>query len=363
MRAPVLPEAVPTPAAAVLVDRLDRNLAAMAERAGALGVALSPHAKTHKTREITARQLALGAAGITVATVAEAEILTGPGTGTGVPGDVFIACPVWPADDLVARLLTLTDRVRVRVAVDSVAAAARLAPLAGRAQVMVELDCGLRRTGVAPGEVAGIARAASRAGLAVAGVFTFPGHSYAPGAGAAAAAAERSALDRAVSELAGAGFTGLVASGGSTPSLPHVQPGVLTEVRPGVYPLNDAQQVELGVVTEEQVAFLVLATVISRPAPGRVVLDSGSKALGADRAPWAGGYGLLAGWPGARITGLWEHHAVVDPGDGPAPELGSLVGVIPNHVCTAVNLHPELLAISGGEITSRWRVAARGANR
>ncbi|MGO9296907.1 MAG: alanine racemase [Streptosporangiaceae bacterium] len=361
----LLPGGLPTPATVVLADRLERNLAGMAAFAAKTGVALRPHAKTHKCPQIARRQLELGARGLSVATVGEAEILAGRrSAGQAGPevADVFIAYPLWPAADLVARLAGLAGRVQVTVGTDSADAAGLLAPLAGRVRVMVEVDCGLRRTGVRPADAAVVARAAQQAGLEVSGVFTFPGHSYRPGAAAAAAADEAAALAEAAEALARAGFGDVQRSGGSTPSARLAEPGALTELRPGVYAFNDAQQVELGAVALDEVALMVAATVVSRPAPGRVVLDAGAKVLGPDRPDWASGHGRLADWPDARITGLWEHHAVVAV-DGAGPALGEVVAVLPNHVCTAVNLVPELVLADQGQVIDRWPVAARAANR
>jgi D-serine deaminase-like pyridoxal phosphate-dependent protein len=361
----LLPGGLATPATVVFADRLERNLAGMAEFAAGAGMALRPHAKTHKCPQIARRQLALGARGLSVATVGEAEILSGrSGEGEGGPKveDIFIAYPLWPVPDLVKRLAELAGRVQVTVGTDSAAAARKLAPLAGRVRVMVEIDCGLRRSGVPPADAATVARAAQRAGLEIAGVFTFPGHSYRPGAAAQAAADEAAALAEAAAALATAGFENVERSGGSTPSARMTRPGALSELRPGVYVLNDAQQVELGTVSIQQVALMVAATVVSRPAPGRIVLDAGSKVLGPDRPAWATGHGRLADWPAARITGLWEHHAVAAI-DGDPPALGEVVAVVPNHVCTAVNLVPHLLIVDGEQVVDRWPVAARAANR
>lgn len=361
----ILPGGLATPATVVFADRLEHNLAGMAEFAAGYGMALRPHAKTHKCQQIARRQMELGARGLSVATVGEAEILVSRGGG-GLAGpevqDIFIAYPLWPAGDLVTRLGELAGRVRVSVGTDSAAAAGQLAPLAGRVRVMVEVNCGLGRSGVRPADAAHIAQAAQRAGLEVGGVFTFPGHSYLPGAAAAAAADEAAALAEAAASLATAGFQGVERSGGSTPSARLARPGALSELRPGVYAFNDAQQVELGVVSMDEVALMVAATVVSRPALGRIVLDAGSKVLGPDRPAWASGYGRLADYPAARITGLWEHHAVVAI-DGDSPALGEPVAVVPNHVCTAVNLVPELLVADQGRIVNRWPVAARAANR
>lgn len=256
----------------MFADRLERNLAGMAGFAARAGVALRPHAKTHKCLPIAGRQLALGARGLSVATVGEAEILAGrAGAGNGGPGleDVFIAYPLWPAPDLVTQLGGgLADRVSVTVGTDSAAAARCLAPLAGRVRVMVEVDCGLGRSGVRPAAAAGIARAAQRAGLEVAGVFTFPGHSYTPGAAAHAAADEAAALAEAAAGLADAGFAAGERSGGSTPSARLARPGSLTELRPGVYVFNDAQQVELGTCSMDDVALMVAATGCGGGFPG-----------------------------------------------------------------------------------------------
>jgi D-serine deaminase-like pyridoxal phosphate-dependent protein len=361
LTADLLPEGLPTPATVVLADRLERNIATMAGFARESGIALRPHAKTHKCVEIARRQLAAGARGLSVATVGEAEALTG--SGQLDPVDVFITYPVWTENDVVERLIRLARRAQVIVGADSIEAVARLAPLAGHVRVMIEVDCGLHRTGVPAGNAASVAQAVARAGLELAGIFTFPGHSYSPGAGASAAADEATALVKAAEVLAAAGFEGPERSGGSSPSVKHAYSDALTELRPGVYVFNDAMQVELGVATIDQVALMVAGTVISRPAPGRLVLNAGSKVLGPDRPAWTSGHGRLADWPQARIVGLWEHHAVVSLEDDPGPALGMTVAVIPNHVCTAVNLVDELLVIEHHQVAATWRVAARGANR
>ena len=103
----------------------------------------------------------------------------------------------------------------------------------------------------------------------------------------------------------------------------------------------------------EDVALTVVATVVGR-YPDRVVLDAGSKVLGADRASYATGHGRLLDHPDARITALSEHHATVTGFDAPR---GTRVRVVPNHVCTTVNLADEYVV---GDDT--WPVDARGAN-
>jgi D-serine deaminase-like pyridoxal phosphate-dependent protein len=354
-----LPANLQTPCLVVDRDVLEANLVAMAVHARDHSVALRPHAKTHKCLEIARRQLALGAVGLTVATVGEAEVFADAGF-----ADLFIAYPVWAAGARGPRLRALAERVALRVGVDSTDGVEVLArALAGtEAEVVVEVDSGHHRTGVAP-ELAGqVAAAALRCGLGVAGVFTFPGHSYEPGRRMQAVDDEARALQEAEAALRQGGVGADLRSGGSTPTAAQVIQGALNEMRPGVYVFNDAQQVELGVADWDSVALTAAATVVSRHGYD-LVLDAGSKVLGADRPAWASGGGRLPDYPQARVRALSEHHAMVSfPAEVPLPELGSLIRIAPNHVCAAVNLADGLLITTGGAVVDQWQVAARGRN-
>ncbi|MHA7262308.1 alanine racemase [Arthrobacter sp. TMN-37] len=355
-----------TPSVLVDADRLEANIAAMASATRTRKVALRPHAKTHKIPEIAALQLAAGAVGLTVATVGEAEVFAGAGV-----EDLFIAYPLWVDPAKGDRLRRLAARARITVGVDSAEGATALArslgPAVGAVAVRVELDSGHHRSGVAPGDAAGVAVAAADAGLEVTGAFTFPGHSYAPGMPATAARDEDAALARAAAGLRAEGFAAAELSGGSTPSA-LMGGGTATELRPGVYVFGDAQQWELGTIAPEDIALTVAATVVSRRRgsagePGHFLLDAGSKILGSDRAAWATGYGRLLDHPEARIVALSEHHATVQvPAGQPLPELGTRLRVVPNHVCLPVNLVDSVLVLRGGAVIDRWAVAARGRN-
>jgi D-serine deaminase-like pyridoxal phosphate-dependent protein len=351
----LLPDDVTTPALLVDLDRLEANIAGMATRAADAGFALRPHAKTHKCLPVGERQLAAGAVGLTVATVAEAEVFA------EICADLFVAYPLWVDAARGARLRALRERVRLCVGVDSADGAAALGRHVGPGlEVLVEIDSGHHRTGVAPEQAGEVAVAAARAGLGVRGVFTFPGHSYAPGAGAPAAHDEATALAAAAAALHTAGLAAVVRSGGSTPSIGHTAGGTVTEARPGVYVFGDAQQLELGAISPDQAALVAVGTVVHR-GPGKAVLDLGSKVLGADRPTWAAGFGYVPAHPDASVVALSEHHATLRwPGELPA--LGSLVAVVPNHVCNAVNLVDELLVTRAGRVIEAWPVAARGAN-
>lgn len=354
---------VATPYLRVDLERLRRNVRVVAEHAALAGIALRPHVKTHKSIDIARLQLASGAAGITVATVAEAEVFVRGGC-----EDVFIAYPLWMDAARAARVRDLAEVARLAIGVDSVEGAATAGRLLGgnSVEVVVEVDSGHHRTGVLPADAGRVALAARRAGLHPRGAFTFPGHSYSPGAGSSAATAERDALEAAAASMTAAGLAVEVLSGGSTPSLVAAlgtsavaASGITREMRPGVYVFGDAQQWELGVVDPGDIALTCRSTVVSH-AGGRMVLDAGSKVLGADRAPYASGFGRLLTDPDARIVMLAEHHAVVET-DAPLPPLGSQVDVVPNHVCTAVNLADDLWVEEAGGMRP-WPVSARGAN-
>lgn len=348
----------PTPYVVVDLDVLDANIARTAASATARGLALRPHAKTHKSLAVARRQLAAGAVGLTVATVAEAEVFVAGGA-----DDVLLAYPLWVDAPRGARLGRLAERARVTVGVESAESARALARHAGTAvRVLVEVDSGHHRTGVDPAAAGEVAAAATGAGLEVLGVFTFPGHGYDPHARSTAAATEQRALATAAAALAAAGTEPRVVSGGSTPTADLTRAGVLTELRPGVYVFNDAQQVELGVCPAGAVALTAWSTVVSS-RDDRVVLDAGSKVLGTDRAPWASGHGRLVDHPDARVEALSEHHATVRfPPGAVLPRTGDVVRVAPNHVCITVNLVDELVVVQGGAEVEVWPVDARGAN-
>ncbi len=346
-----------TPYLVVDVELLELNLADMAAHARRLSVDLRPHAKTHKSPEIARRQLAHGAVGLTVATVGEAEIFAAHGV-----DDLFIAYPVWAVGPRASRLRALAERARVRVGVDSVEGVRLLAASGAAVTVAVEIDSGHARSGVAPAEAAGLARAALDAGLGVDGVFTFPGHSYAPDRRSAAAADEERALRTARDGMLAQGIPCPLVSGGSTPSVEHATPGVLTELRPGVYPLLDAQQWELGSAEPGRIALTARATVVSARGH-RVIVDAGNKVLGADRLAFATGFGRLPAHPEARIVALSEHHATIAfPAGSELPRLGDRLSLAPNHVCSAVNLADLLVAVHSEGREEEWPVAARGAN-
>lgn len=362
--------AVPTPALLVDYPVLVRNIREMAQRAGRLGVALWPHAKTHKTPQVAALQRQHGAAGVTVATIAEAEAMVRHGA-----ENLLVAYPpvgTWRAEALVR----LAGRARVRVVVDDPGVLRALEDSCRRAGVTVgylwEVDSGAGRLGSEPGAVTAelIARAGSSRWTPFEGLMTFAGHVYRAGAPdevPAIAAAEAAAVLSTAAALADHGIEARALSTGTTPTAHHLdQQRGITEARPGNYVFHDATQVALGVASPGQCALSVLATVIGRPDPRRIILDAGSKALAADRmTPLTPGFGLIAGHPGLAVAQLYEEHAIVRSPQPSDLAVGTRVRVVPNHACAAANLHRQVYVVDGatgdgadGEIADVWPVGA-----
>ena len=352
-----------TPVVLVDLDVLDRNIARMAERARAAGVALRPHGKTHKVLEVGRRQLAAGARGLSLAKTSEAEVFAAAGF-----EDIFVAFPVVGADKG-RRLLALAEKIRLAVGVDSVDGARTLgdvfAAAGRRLDVRLKIDSGLHRVGVLPEQAVGAARAiAELPGIALTGVFTHAGHAYGesePQGVAAVALSEGHTVAAVADALRRAGLEIREVSVGSTPTARQAMTVAgVTECRPGNYVYHDASQVSLGTCGLEDCAMTVVATVVSVPAPDRAVLDAGSKTLSTDPLrPRAEGHGWVLGRK-ARLSKLSEEHGVLAVEEGETFRVGERVRVLPNHACVVSNLHDRVLAVRGERVEEEWRVAARG---
>ena len=192
----------------------------------------------------------------------------------------------------------------------------------GLLQVVIEVDCGARRSGAAPEAAGELALAARNRGLVPAGVFTYPGHGSAgPDARKRAAEDQDAALVTAVRSLSAAGITPEVVSAGSTPTVEFATNSVITEIRPGEYVFNDLNNTRLGACTEDQIALFVAGTVVSDWVPDQVILDIGTKALGREGSPEIG-YGGIAGTT-AVLSRLNEYHGFLPlPGGDSAPASG-----------------------------------------
>ena len=353
-------ERVDTPMPIVLADVMQRNIDRMQGFAAQHSLDLRPHVKTHKCIEVGRRQVEAGAVGITAGNVGEAEVFAGAGF-----KDIFLAYPVWPSGTKGPRIRALAETTRMRVGVDNLAAIDALADAMGeepdRLQVVVEVDCGAHRSGAPPEAAGDLARAARNRGLVPAGVYTYPGHGSAgPGSREPAAQDQEAALTAAVRSLADVGISAGVVSAGSTPTFAYSTGSVITEIRPGEYVFCDLGNTRLGACEEDQIALFVAATVVSDWVPDQVILDVGTKALGREGTPEIG-YGGIAGKK-AVLAKLNEYHGFVAvPGGESRPSVGTVVPVVPNHVCPVVASFEELVVTdTEGTMLERWPVAARG---
>jgi D-serine deaminase-like pyridoxal phosphate-dependent protein len=359
---PVLPVGLATPCLVVDLEIVERNIERLATAARDRGVAIRPHIKTHKSVALARMQVDAGATGITVGTVGEAEVMAEGGL-----DDIFIAYPVWADGARAARIAGLHEAVALSVGIDSAEGAERLARAVDgatrRLAVLIEIDSGARRSGLArPADVVRVAGAARSAGLTIAGIFTHGGHSYlGPEAGVPAAADEVATLGAAADALREAGHSIGRISAGSTPTAVFAAAGQVNEIRPGTYLLGDRQQLVLGAIPPDGLALVVAATVVSTAVPGQVVLDAGAKTLTKDRASFLDGYGLMPAYTDAVIERLFDYHgAVAIPAGTPAPALGDIVAIVPNHVCPVVAQFDTFIATRAGVVIGEWPVDARG---
>lgn len=355
------PEDVETPVGYVDLERVRSNAHATAAYAKEHGLAWRPHIKTHKARDIARIQLEAGAAGLTVATPREAEVMA------ALTDDLLLAYPP-VGEEKLRRVVRVAGAVDFKVALDSEAVLRPLAEAAAAAGVtvgiVVELDVGLGRVGVQSAEDAvALARLAGESpGTSFCGIQFYPGHIRGPEAGQTddiAGVARR--LREVVEALESAGLPPDIVSGGSTPTLRRSHEfGPLTEIRSGSCIFFDREGLAVGVAERDQLAYTVLATVVSLAVPGSAVVDAGSKALAKEERGGDAGYGFVLEHPEVRVKGLSEEHGVLDLSRTSwTPVVGERVRLVPNHVCVSVNLQDRLLARDGD--AHRWiELQARG---
>jgi len=352
-----------TPAAIVDVDRMHANLRRAAEYTRAHGLAWRPHAKTHKVAELAAEQVRAGAVGVTVATAREAEVMA------QTVDDILLAYPPVSPGTL-ARVMALPERVRLTVGLDSPEALRGLAAAARergrRVGVLVEFDAGMHRVGVqTPEEAVALATlAAELNGVDFRGLMFYPGHVRTRIETQDAALGELAGtVRRFVDAAARARLTPHVVSGGSTPTFwrSH-EVGAATEVRPGTNLFNDRITFTVGACAWDEVAYSVLATVVSTSRAGQAVVDAGAKALARDPLPNdEPGLGALLDRPEVTVRAVSEEHGILDLSQTEwHPRVGDRIRVVPNHVCVSVNLHERLYGVRGDEIVEVWEVAGRG---
>ena len=364
---PGAPEAeIDTPALLLDLDAFEANLDRMAALLAPTGTKLRAHAKTHKSPVIAHLQMARGAVGQCVQKVAEAEVLAWG----GVP-DILVSNEVVGARKL-ARLAALARISRIAlcaddpaqiVAIEAAAAAAGL-----RLSVLVEIDTGAGRCGVAPGPeaVALARRIAASPHLRFGGLQAYHGsaqHKRTPAERGALIAGAVDGARRTVEQLRQQGLDCPIVGGGGTGSfMLEAQSGVFTEIQAGSYAFMDADYArnldEAGQpVATFRHALFVLATVMSAPRPGVAVLDAGHKAVAVDS-------GLPTVWqrPDLRYVSASDEHGKLEAGsETTAPKLGEKLRLVPGHCDPTVDRYDWYVGVRGGRVACLWPVAARGA--
>ena len=360
---------VDTPALVIDLDAFERNLKRMADFAGKAGVRLRAHAKTHKSPIIAAKQMELGAVGVCCQKVSEAEVLVEGGI-----GDVLVSNEVAGAAKL-DRLAALARRAKIAVCVDDPGNVAEMEAAAAKAgvtlDVLVEIDVGAKRCGIAPGVPAArlAKQIASSPHLAFAGLQAYQGSAQ----HVRKADTRRDQIARAVEmveetlrALRAAGLEARIVGGGGTGTYEiEAASRVYNELQCGSYIFMDAdyarnKRADGGLFDAYEHALFICATVMSMPAPERAVVDAGLKTFSVDS-------GMPLAWklPGALYHRPSDEHGILDLTTcTERPKRGDKVLLVPGHCDPTVNLHDHLIAVRGGlergVVEAVWAVDARG---
>lgn len=359
-----------TPAVVVDLDVMERNVSRMAEYCRGKNLRLRPHTKSHKIPELAKQQVAHSGQGITVAKIGEAEVMLEAGI-----TDILIAYPI-VGRGKAEKLAELATRARITVALDSVEVAREISRVSEKnvsIGVLVELDVGFRRCGVTNEDAAlSVARGvADLPGLEFEGLMFFPGHlQVEEKERAELRVGVNDFLQRTLRKLESAGLAVSTVSGGSTPTARegHLFYGV-NEIRPGMYIFNDRNMVGVGIAGVEDCALSVVTTVVSTSVSGRAIVDAGSKTFSSDRhlAGDGRGFGIVRTDrdakpdPDAELEQLSEEHGHLNISRSThGYRVGERLSIIPNHVCSTVNMHNHIYGIRGEQVETVWQVAGRG---
>lgn len=359
-----------TPAVLVDLDIMEYNIKRVAAMAQASGKQFCPMTKTHKSTEIARMQLAAGANGLLVGTLAEAESFA------AISPLLLFAYPIAGSANL-KRVHALLPRTEVILALDSMDVAEGYQQAFAQCEAPMRytliVDVGLHRLGVPPDEAVTLVReiAARCPALCFAGISTHPGQIYgcASAADAQRIAQEEHSIFQTVSAaLAQSGFPCGITATGSTPTFTQELslPG-FSMLRPGNYVFNDLQQIVLGSAKESDCALYVLCTVIAHPAPDLFIIDGGAKCLALDRGAHGNaaftGYGCVLGHPEAAVESLSEEVGKLRVSGETALRIGSRVRILPNHSCPVANLAGTLIGMRGDTVERLIEIDARSISQ
>jgi D-serine deaminase-like pyridoxal phosphate-dependent protein len=349
-------EELDTPCLLLDLDKVERNLDAMAAVFAGKPTGLRPHTKTHKTPRLALMQLERGAVGVCCAKLGEAEVMAAG----GVP-DILLTTEI-VGDAKIRRLIALGRQARITTVVDDAGAAQRVsdaAVAAGlRLRCLVDLDIGLHRTGIEPGEPAlALAQAVVRMpGLQLVGVQGYEGHVQHMVDAAERRKAHTAAmtvLDGTVALLRERGLPiEIVSTGGTGTHAFAADWPVVTEVQAGSYIVMDVEYAQVEGLAFEQ-ALTVLTSVVSRRGNAAMV-DAGYKALSTDSGP------PRPKALDARYTPRGDEHGQLTFDNGNPLALGDKVEIIPSHCDTTINLYDLYYATRGGYVVAVWPILGRG---
>jgi D-serine deaminase-like pyridoxal phosphate-dependent protein len=358
---------VETPAVFVDLDAMERNMTDYAEFAIEHDVALRSHVKTHKIPDLAHRQQELPAGeGVLCQTLSEVEVMAQSGI-----DDIYLSYMVVEESKL-DRLIWLSDKldsfattVDSRANLDPIREAARRHD--ATVDVILELDVGLNRVGVEPGERAvQLAKTIDEAPeVRFAGIMAYEAHVAMEADGKAEL--ERLCLEAmdtieaGVEEIENAGVpVEEVKVGGTTTSKFSGKHPVVTEINPGMYPFNDVGELQRRnfELTKYDCALTVASTVISKPTEDRAIVDAGSKSISLDID---GLQPIPKHRDDVTYEGASEEHGWIDTSDSETPiEVGDRIEFIIPHVCTTVNLHDSIVGVRDDRVEEVWEVQARG---
>ena len=352
---------IPTPAAVLDLDIFEANLAKMAGRAKAAGLALRPHTKSHKCAAIARMQLEAGAVGVCCAKLAEAEAMAAAGIGA-----ILVTSPI-AGEASARRAAALAGLPDFRLVVDHVDAVGELAATSSALQLIIDVDVGLGRTGVHDADqAADVARAILRhPQLSLLGVQGYGGHwQHMAGANARASAVAEGMgrLTSAIAAIREAGGPVEVVTGGGTGTFAaDAAQGVLTEVQPGSYPFMDREYREaLGGDPDGDFgqALFVAASVISANHPKWVTVDAGLKAFSTD-----GPAPVPADLVSASYRFFGDEHGMLTRPEGRHLARGDRVDFIPGHIDPTLDRYDVIHAVRGEVLVDILPVEARGASQ
>jgi D-serine deaminase-like pyridoxal phosphate-dependent protein len=349
---------IDTPALVVDLERMERNIAAMARFFAGRPANLRPHWKTPKCAEVARRQLAAGAIGVTCAKLGEAEALAGAGVRTSV----LIANQLIGKAKLTRLVVLAADLPELMVAVDSAAQVDALdAAVAGsgvRLGAVIEADIGMHRCGTdTPEETVALARRIAGSRVAYRGIMGYEGHAVlVPDAAKRKELAEASGaqLLAHVSALRAAGLAPEIVSAGGTGTFELTgSTECVTEIQAGSYVFMDGRYAD---VRSDFETALTLHTTVLRRRGRLVITDAGVKSLSSD-------FGLPRGADlPLRAVGLSEEHGhlLIDEGAELMLEPGDRIRILPSHGDTTINLHDRYYAARGDRVEEVWPIVGRG---